>query len=45
VSAVARALRLGGSLHFWKIDVRDEAGNLNCSARLTVKIGTGPDPG
>jgi 1,4-dihydroxy-2-naphthoyl-CoA hydrolase len=41
VTAVARPLRLGRSLHFWEIDVRDEAGNLTCSARLTVNISAG----
>lgn len=44
VTGVARALHLGSSLHFWKIDVRDEAGNLSCSARLTVKVTPGPEP-
>jgi 1,4-dihydroxy-2-naphthoyl-CoA hydrolase len=38
VTGVARPLHLGRSLHFWDIDIRDPAGNLSCSARLTVKI-------
>jgi len=41
VTAVARPLRLGRSLHFWAIDIRDQAGDLSCSARLTVKISAG----
>ena len=39
VTGVARPLHLGRSLHFWDIDIRDQDGNLSCSARLTVKIG------
>ena len=39
VAGVARPLHLGRSLHFWDIDIRDQDGNLSCSARLTVKIG------
>lgn len=39
VTGVARPLHLGRSLHFWDIDIRDPSGKLNCSARLTVKIG------
>lgn len=41
VTAVARPVRLGRSLHFWQIDVRDQQGTLCCSARLTVKVKTG----
>jgi len=41
VTGVARPLRLGRSLHFWRIDVRDQAGNLVCSAKLTVSVGSG----
>jgi 1,4-dihydroxy-2-naphthoyl-CoA hydrolase len=39
VTGVARPVRLGRSLHFWQIDVRDQENNLCCSARLTVKVG------
>jgi 1,4-dihydroxy-2-naphthoyl-CoA hydrolase len=39
VTGVARAVRLGRSLHFWRIDIRDQENNLCCSARLTVKVG------
>jgi 1,4-dihydroxy-2-naphthoyl-CoA hydrolase len=39
VTAVARPLRLGRSLHFWRIDVRDDEGNLCCAAKLIVKVG------
>jgi acyl-coenzyme A thioesterase PaaI-like protein len=34
-------VRLGRSLHFWRIDVYDAEGQLCCAARLTVKV----DPG
>lgn len=40
VSGVARPLRLGRSLHFWRIDIRDQAGDLVCSAKLTVTVGS-----
>jgi 1,4-dihydroxy-2-naphthoyl-CoA hydrolase len=39
VTGVARPLRLGRSLHFWRIDIRDQAGELVCSAKLTVTVG------
>lgn len=39
VRAVARPVRLGRSLHFWRIDVHDGEGRLCCAARLTVKVG------
>jgi 1,4-dihydroxy-2-naphthoyl-CoA hydrolase len=39
VTGVARPVRLGRSLHFWRIDIRDQENNLCCSARLTVKVG------
>jgi len=38
VTGVARPLRLGRSLHFWRIDVHDRDGNLVCSAKLTVSV-------
>jgi 1,4-dihydroxy-2-naphthoyl-CoA hydrolase len=41
VTGVARPVRLGRSLHFWQIDIRDQQGTLCCSARLTVKVKTG----
>ena len=44
VIGVARPVRLGRSLHFWRIDVTDEAGQLCCSAKLTVKVSRGGDP-
>ena len=44
VIGVARPVRLGRSLHFWRIDVTDEADQLCCSARLTVKVSRGGDP-
>ena len=45
VTAVARPLRLGRSLHFWRIDVRDAEGRLCCAAKLTVKVDPGDAPG
>ena len=36
VTGVARPLRLGRSLHFWRIDIRDQENKLCCSAKLTV---------
>lgn len=39
VTGVARPVRLGRSLHFWRIDIRDETDELVCSARLTVTVG------
>lgn len=38
VTAVCRAVSLGRTLHVWRILIRDEQGNLNCAANLTVKI-------
>jgi 1,4-dihydroxy-2-naphthoyl-CoA hydrolase len=38
VTAECRPVSLGRSLHVWRILIRDEAGNLNCAANLTVKI-------
>lgn len=45
VTGIARAVRLGRSLHFWRIDVLDEDDNLVCSAKLTVKVGSGSETG
>lgn len=42
VRAIARPVRLGRSLHFWRIDVHDGEGRLCCAARLTVKVDRGP---
>lgn len=41
VTGVARPVRLGRSLHFWRIDIRDQSENLVCSARLTVTVSVG----
>jgi 1,4-dihydroxy-2-naphthoyl-CoA hydrolase len=41
VTGVARPVRLGRSLHFWRIDIRDQDNNLCCSAKLTVKVDSG----
>jgi 1,4-dihydroxy-2-naphthoyl-CoA hydrolase len=39
VFAICRPLRIGRSLHFWRIDISDDQGQPCCSARLTVNIG------
>jgi len=44
VTAVARPVRLGRSLHFWRIDVHDQENRLCCSAKLTVKVGGSAEP-
>ncbi|MDX1380846.1 MAG: hotdog fold thioesterase [Xanthomonadales bacterium] len=41
VSGICRPVRLGRSLHFWRIDVHDAEGNLCCAAKLTVKVDSG----
>ena len=38
VTGVARPVRLGRTLHFWRIDIHDLEGNLVCSAKLTVTV-------
>ena len=43
VTAVARPVRLGRSVHFWRIDNHDQENNLCCSAKLTVKVGGSKD--
>jgi 1,4-dihydroxy-2-naphthoyl-CoA hydrolase len=44
VTGVARPVRLGRSLHFWRIDIRDQDGELCCAAKLTVKVDRGLNP-
>jgi uncharacterized protein (TIGR00369 family) len=39
VTGVARPVRLGRRLHFWRIDILDQSGELVCAARLTVTVG------
>jgi 1,4-dihydroxy-2-naphthoyl-CoA hydrolase len=41
VTGIARPLRLGRSLHFWRIDIHDQDGELCCAAKLTVKVDRG----
>ena len=41
VTGVARPVRLGRSLHFWRIDIHDEEHNICCSAKLTVSVKPG----
>jgi 1,4-dihydroxy-2-naphthoyl-CoA hydrolase len=43
VRAIARPLRLGNSLHFWRIDILDPEDRVSCSAKLTVKVGSRGD--
>jgi 1,4-dihydroxy-2-naphthoyl-CoA hydrolase len=43
VTAVCRPVNLGRSLHVWRILIRDELGDLNAAANLTVKISRRPD--
>jgi 1,4-dihydroxy-2-naphthoyl-CoA hydrolase len=38
VTGICRPVRLGRSLHFWRIDIFDDQGDLICAARLTIKI-------
>lgn len=43
VTGVARPLRLGRSLNFWQIDIRNQDNELCCSAKLTVKLSRAKD--
>ena len=43
VTGTARPVRLGRSLHFWRIDIHDQENNLCCSAKLTVKVSASGD--
>ena len=38
VTAVCQPSKIGRSLHFWNIEIRDEFQQVCCSARLTVNI-------
>jgi len=38
VTGVCRPVNLGRTVHVWRIMIRDQQGNLNCAANLTVKI-------
>ena len=38
VTGVCRPVSLGRSIHVWRIIIRDQQGNLNCAANLTVKV-------
>ena len=38
VHAEARAVKLGGSIAVYEIEIRDDAGNLTCVSRLTCAI-------
>lgn len=42
VTGVCRPLRLGRTLHFWNIDISDEAGRAVCACRLTVNVSRPP---
>ena len=48
VTGVCRPVNLGRTVHVWRIIIRDQKGNLNCAANLTVKVSrrnTGPTGG
>jgi 1,4-dihydroxy-2-naphthoyl-CoA hydrolase len=38
VTGTARPVHLGGRTQVWIIDIRDDAGNLVCTSRLTIAI-------
>ena len=38
VTGFCRPLRIGRTLHFWQIDIRDRNGDLCCTSRLTVSV-------
>jgi 1,4-dihydroxy-2-naphthoyl-CoA hydrolase len=38
VSGLCRPAHIGRTLHFWTVDIRDDAGRLCCNARLTVNV-------
>ncbi len=38
VTGTARPVHLGGRTQVWTIDIRDDAGNLVCTSRLTIAI-------
>ena len=42
VIGTCHAIKLGRNLHFWRIDIHDEGGNICCAARLTVMVGRKP---
>ena len=41
VIATCRPMKLGRSVHFWRIDIHDDTGRLCCAARLTVMVRRG----
>src|SRR6202795_2277495 len=38
VTGTARPVHLGGRTHVWTIEIRNDAGNLVCTSRLTIAI-------
>jgi uncharacterized protein (TIGR00369 family) len=38
VTGVCRAVHIGRSTHVWQIEMRDEAGRLTCTSRITMAI-------
>jgi 1,4-dihydroxy-2-naphthoyl-CoA hydrolase len=38
VTGTARPVHVGGRTQVWTIDIRDDAGNLVCTSRLTIAI-------
>jgi uncharacterized protein (TIGR00369 family) len=45
VHGICRPLRIGRSIHFWQIDIFNDAGQQTCASRLTVAISRKPEPG
>jgi 1,4-dihydroxy-2-naphthoyl-CoA hydrolase len=41
VTGIARPIRLGRSLHFWRIDILDDDNEIVCAAKLIVKVDRG----
>ena len=44
-TGVCRPLRIGRTMHFWKIAISDDRGRLCCDARLTVHVSRPEAPG
>lgn len=42
VTGICKALKLGRTMHFWQIDVRNQDWQLCCAARLTVNVSRRP---
>jgi len=42
VHGMCRPLRIGRTVHFWRIDIFDDAGRQSAAARLTVSVSQAP---